>query len=54
LKERLFASSSQPNEFFWPTYFWFLACYTFITPTLIIYSVFDELLWSTNGDNIYV
>jgi hypothetical protein len=31
-----------------------LAYYTFITPALIIYNVFDELLWSTNGDNIYL
>ncbi len=49
LKEILQSSSSLSNEFF------DLHPYGFcpITPSLTT-NVFDELLWSTNGDEIYV
>jgi hypothetical protein len=54
LKERLLASFPLPNEFFDLHTYNFCPTTHFITPSLTIYSVFDELLWSTTRDNIYV
>jgi hypothetical protein len=53
LKEILPSSSSLSNEFFDWHPFGFYHATPFITPSLII-NVFDELLWSINGDDIYV
>jgi hypothetical protein len=53
LKEILLASSSLRNEFFdlHPSSFYFAT--PFITPSLTT-NVIDELLWSIDGDDIYV
>jgi hypothetical protein len=53
LKEILPSSSSLSNEFFDLHRYGFYPTTLFITPSLTT-NVFDELLWSTNGDDIYV
>jgi hypothetical protein len=53
LKEILRSSSSLSNEFFDLHPYGFCRTTPFITPSLTT-NVFDELLWSTNGDDIYV
>jgi hypothetical protein len=53
LKKILPSSSFLYNEFFDLHPYGFCPTTLFITPSLII-NVFDELLLSTNGDDIYV
>jgi hypothetical protein len=53
LKEILPSSSTLSNEFFDLHPYGFYPTTPFITPSLTT-NVFDELLWSTNGDDIYV
>jgi hypothetical protein len=53
LKEILPSSSSLSNEFFDLHPYGFCPTTPFITPSLTT-NIFDELLWSTNGDEFYV
>ncbi len=53
LKEIMPSSSSSSNEFFDMRKYRFCPATPFITPSMTT-NVFDELLWSTNGNGIYV
>jgi hypothetical protein len=53
LKEIMPSSSSLFSEFFEMSKYGFCHATPFITPSMII-NVFDELLWSIDGNGIYV